>query len=185
MHKPLMLSLLLFGLTAGCGSDPVPGGGAPPGRAGGRDNPSGAASGAAEQPDLEAMLAPVQEYQGQGRNLFAYGQERRTAPPPRPAAPPTPVRRPPTPAPVRPTPAPSTASSGARVNVKYAGFLEKTDAAGEKSKFAIFLDGNEILAGAVGDTLANRFTIVEIGLESVTVSAKGSTAEQRIPLQAN
>jgi len=71
------------------------------------------------------------------------------------------------------------------VNLKYAGFVEKTESSGDKSKYAIFLDGNEILAGAVGEMLANRFTVVEIGHESVTVSAKGSSATQRIPLQAN
>jgi hypothetical protein len=71
------------------------------------------------------------------------------------------------------------------VSVKYAGFVEKTEAAGDKSKYAIFLDGNEIFAGTEGETIANRFTVVEIGLESVTVSAEGSSATQRIPLQAN
>jgi hypothetical protein len=75
--------------------------------------------------------------------------------------------------------------AGARVNVKYAGFVEKTEVSGDKSKYAIFLDGNEIFAGAVGEIVANRFTVVEIGLESVTVSAEGSSATQRIPLQAN
>ena len=71
------------------------------------------------------------------------------------------------------------------MNVKYAGFVEKTETTGDKSKYAIFLDGNEIFAGAEGETIANRFTVVEIGLESVTVSAKGSSTTQRIPLQAN
>lgn len=74
---------------------------------------------------------------------------------------------------------------GARVNVKYAGYVEKTEVSGDKSKYAIFLDGNEIFAGAEGEIVANRFTVVEIGLESVTVSAEGSRATQRIPLQAN
>ena len=128
------------------------------------------------------MLPPVPEYEGQGRNLFAYGPVRRT---PRTETGPSSTTTPraqvrtttisPT-APTRPT---------TRVNVKYAGFVEKTEATGDKSKYAIFLDGNEIFAGAEGDTIANRFTVVEIGLESVTVSAEGSSATQRIPLQAN
>jgi len=127
------------------------------------------------------MLPPVPEYEGHGRNLFAYGPVRRPTPPR-----PTPTTTPraqvrtttttPRTAPARPT---------SRVNVKYAGFVEKTEASGDKSKYAIFLDGNEIFAGAEGDTIANRFTVVEIGLESVTVSAKGSSATQRLPLQAN
>jgi hypothetical protein len=33
--------------------------------------------------------------------------------------------------------------------------------------------------------VANRFTVVEIGLESVTVAALGTTVTQRIPLQSN
>jgi hypothetical protein len=32
--------------------------------------------------------------------------------------------------------------------------------------------------------VANRFTVIEIGLESVTVSPSGSSATQRIPLQS-
>ncbi len=130
--------------------------------------------------DLRAMLPPVPEYEGQGRNLFAYGPVRRATP-----TPPTPTTTPR--AQVRTTTIPRTAPGRptARVNVKYAGFVEKTETTGDKSKYAIFLDGNEIFAGAEGDTIANRFTVVEIGLESVTVSAKGSSATQRIPLQAN
>ena len=131
--------------------------------------------------DLRAMLPPVPEYEGQGRNLFAYGPVRR----------PTPTRPTPTTTPraqvrtTTTTPRTAPARPTARVNVKYAGFVEKTESSGDKSKYAIFLDGNEIFAGAEGDTIANRFTVVEIGLESVTVSAKGSSATQRIPLQAN
>ncbi len=68
--------------------------------------------------------------------------------------------------------------------MKYAGFLEKTRPDGGKAKYAIFLDGNEILAGTEGELLANRFTVVEIGLESVTVSPSGSSVTQRIPLQS-
>ena len=128
------------------------------------------------------MLPPVPEYEGQGRNLFAYGPVRRATPPR-----PTPTTTPRTQARVVTTTIPRRASARptARVNLKYAGFVEKTEASGDKSKYAIFLDGNEIFAGAEGDTIANRFTVVEIGLESVTVSAEGSSATQRIPLQAN
>jgi hypothetical protein len=32
--------------------------------------------------------------------------------------------------------------------------------------------------------VANRFTVIEIGLESVTVSPSGSSTTQRIPLQS-
>lgn len=132
------------------------------------------------------MLSPVPEYEGMGRNLFVFGPARRAggrteeieeppvvAPPPREV-----VTLPPRTAP-RPGPSPAS-----RLDMKYAGFLEKTGADGVKAKYAIFLDGNEIFAGTEGETLANRFTVVEIGLESVTVSPSGSTATQRIPLQS-
>jgi hypothetical protein len=79
----------------------------------------------------------------------------------------------------RPGPSPS-----ARLDMKYAGFLEKTRPDGGKAKYAIFLNGNEILAGTEGEMVANRFTVIEIGLESVTVSPSGSSATQRIPLQS-
>ena len=87
---------------------------------------------------------------------------------------------PPTHTPTAGRPAPAS-----RLNVKYAGFLEKTQADGAKAKYAIFLDGNEILAGAEGETVGNRFRVVEIGLESVTVSAEGTNVTQRIPLHSN
>jgi hypothetical protein len=131
------------------------------------------------------MLAPVPEYEGAGRNLFAFGAARRASsqvpeiqPPPVEPAPREIVTLPP-----RSTPRPG-GSPSARLDMKYAGFLEKTGADGVKSKYAIFLDGNEILAGAEGDLIANRFKVVEIGLESVTVSPSGSSATQRIPLQS-
>jgi hypothetical protein len=129
------------------------------------------------------MLSPVPEYEGVGRNLFAFGEARRAAeeefgeaeeaaeitPPPETVTlPPRSASRPP----------------ASRLDMKYAGFLEKTGPDGDKSKYAIFLDGNEILAGAEGELVANRFTVVEIGLESVTVSPSGSSATQRIPLQS-
>lgn len=129
------------------------------------------------------MLAPVPEYEGQGRNLFAYGPLRQPGPRPAPPPPPTTPR-----AETRVTttiPRATATPAAPRVNVKYAGFVEKTEASGDKSKYAIFLDGNEILAGAEGETIANRFTVVEIGLESVTVSAEGSNATERIPLRVN
>ena len=132
--------------------------------------------------DLQAMLAPVPEYEGRGRNLFVFGPARRETPPP----PPTPTTTSPVAGNTTSIPPRATSTgTAARVNVKYAGFVERTERTGDKSKYAILLDGNEILALAEGDTLANRFTVVKIGLESVTVSAEGSSATQRIPLQSN
>ena len=118
-----------------------------------------------------------------GRNLFAYGPPRRPDNAIAERVEPRPVE--PAPRPVTPpTRTPRTGPSSARLDMKYAGFLEKTGPDGGKAKYAIFLDGNEILAGAEGEILANRFTVVEIGLESVTVSPTGSSSTQRIPLQS-
>jgi len=133
--------------------------------------------------DLEAMLSPVPEYEGVGRNLFAYGPPRRPANAVAERAEPQPVETAPRPAPPRPAPR-TGPSPSARLDMKYAGFLEKTGPDGDKAKYAIFLDGNEILAGTEGEMVANRFTVIEIGLESVTVSPSGSSATQRIPLQS-
>ncbi len=152
-----------------------------PARSGG---PRGGAAPAADL-DLEAMLSPVPEYQGIGRNLFAFGAARGPAAglsqEPQPPVVPAPREI----VPIPPRQAPRLGSSpSARLDMKYAGFLEKTEPDGDKAKYAIFLDGNEILAGAEGELVANRFTVVEIGLESVTVSLAGSSATQRIPLQS-
>ena len=143
----------------------------------------GAASPAADL-DIEAMLSPVPEYEGVGRNLFAFGEARPSmeelsleeAPPEAEEAPEI-VELPPRMSARTPV--------AARLDMKYAGFLEKTGPGGDKTKYAIFIDGNEILAGMEGELIANRFTVIEIGLESVTVSPSGSSATQRIPLQSN
>ena len=176
--------LLAAALASACSdSDETPAGGAPSGvSTPARGGPRGGAA-PAESLDLEAMLSPVPEYEGVGRNLFAYGPPRRPANAVAERAEPQPVETAPRPAPPRPAPR-TGPSPSARLDMKYAGFLEKTGPDGGKAKYAIFLDGNEILAGMEGELLANRFTVVEIGLESVTVSLAGSSATQRIPLQS-
>jgi hypothetical protein len=174
--------LLAAAFASACaGSEETSGQGASPSTPG----RTPASADAAAALNLQQMLTPVPEYEGMGRNLFVFGRARGAGseaaevegplavePAPRPT-----VTLPPR---VAPRPGPSTA----RLDMKYAGFLEKTGSGGEKEKYAIFLDGNEILAGAEGELLANRFTVVEIGLESVTVSPSGSSATQRIPLQS-
>ncbi len=186
MRLRLGSTLLLAAAFAwACAGPEETGGGSAPlvSSPGGRTPAGGADSAAAL--DLQAMLSPVPEYEGVGRNLFAFGAARRPTgqgaeieepPPVEPAR--EIVTLPPRSAP-RPGP-----SLSARLDMKYAGFLEKTGSDGVKAKYAIFLDGNEILAGTEGEMVANRFTVVEIGLESVTVSPSGSSATQRIPLQS-
>jgi len=179
----LGISLLLAAVLAASCSDPEETAGANSAAAPGPAK-SGSRGGAANPADLDlvAMLSPVPEYEGVGRNLFAFGADRRAAEieePPE-VEPETReiVTLPPRQA-TRPAP-----SGSARLDMKYAGFLEKTKPDGVKTKYAIFLDGNEILAGMEGEMVANRFTVVEIGLESVTVSPSGSSVTQRIPLQS-
>jgi hypothetical protein len=177
----ILSTTLLLGCLVACSGDDRTAERAPS-TATARRNVAGTEETLDEDLDLQAMLAPVPEYEGQGRNLFAFGPIRRVPPPSL-----TPTTTAPPVASNTTTVPPRTVSNGpaARVNVKYAGFVEKTEQTGQKSKYAILLDGNEILALAEGDTLTNRFTVVEIGLESVTVSAEGSSATQRIPLQSN
>lgn len=142
--------------------------------------------GSAAALDLQAMLSPIPEYEGVGRNLFAFGAARRATSQAAGTEEPTGAETAPreiVTLPPRSAPRPG-ASPSARLDMKYAGFLEKTGADGVKAKYAIFLDGNEILAGTEGEMVANRFTVVAIGLESVTVSLSGSSATQRIPLQS-
>jgi hypothetical protein len=135
--------------------------------------------------DLEAMLSPVPEYEGMGRNLFAFGEARAPMEEVAEVAPPDEGVEEAPPEIVDPPPRTAARPPAARLDMKYAGFLEKTGPDGDKAKYAIFIDGNEILAGMEGELVANRFTVIEIGLESVTVSPSGSSATQRIPLQSN
>jgi hypothetical protein len=131
--------------------------------------------------DLAELLTDVPEYEGSGRNLFAFGPERTVsaAPPPRQAPSAATTVGPATASPGR------QASAPARIDLTFAGFVEKTEPGGANKKYAVFLDGEEILTGAEGDLVGNRYKIVEIGLESVTVSLAGSQVTQKIPLRTN
>ena len=140
--------------------------------------------------DLSSVLQTVPEYQGPRRNLFIYGSEQHHQPSANHLN-------------MAMSSQTADATSGDQLmnrmavhkntsksgtttlNVKYAGFVEKTGPAGEKSKYAIFFDGNDIFTGAEGETIGNRFTVVQIGLESVTISSTDSDTTARIPLRAN
>ena len=111
------------------------------------------------------MAAPVP-----GRNLFTFG----AAPTPTPDPRPTPT--PPPPPPPRPTPTPD----GIYVNGKwilppppqfplnYIGWLGT-----EQLRVAVFRDGEDVLAVAVGDTVKQKFVVREIGPTAVTVGFVG------------
>lgn len=74
-----------------------------------------------------------------------------------------------------PTPVPS-------LNVKYVGSV--SDKRGLKVA-VLMTDRKELLTGQAGDLVANRFRIVNIGLESVDIQDVGSERVRRIPLRAN
>ena len=53
-------------------------------------------------------------------------------------------------------------------------------------KVAMFMtDRKEVLTGQAGEVVANRFRIVQIGLESVDIQEVGSEQVRRIPLKGN
>jgi hypothetical protein len=130
--------------------------------------------------DLASLLTEVPEYQGSGRNLFAFGQERRVVQAPPPVTAPTGTTTVPAAA-VRNSPS----TPPARIDLQFAGFVEKKEPGGTNKKYAVFLDGEEILTGAEGDLVGNRYKVVEIGLESATVALEGSQVTQKIPLRTN
>lgn len=77
--------------------------------------------------------------------------------------------------PASPTPAPV-------LNVKYVGSV--SDKRGFKVA-VLMTDRKELLTGQAGELVANRFRIVNIGLESVDIQDVGSERVRRIPLRAN
>lgn len=74
-----------------------------------------------------------------------------------------------------PTPVPT-------LNVKYVGSV--SDKRGFKVA-VLMTDRKELLTGQAGELVANRFRIVNIGLESVDIQDVGSERVRRIPLRAN
>ena len=49
----------------------------------------------------------------------------------------------------------------------------------------LMTERKEVLTGQVGEMVANRFRIVQIGLESVDIQEVGSDQVRRIPLKGN
>jgi hypothetical protein len=76
-----------------------------------------------------------------------------------------------------PTPTPVPA-----LNLKYVGSV--SDKRGFKVA-VLMTDRKELLTGQAGELVANRFRIVNIGLESVDIQDVGSDRVRRIPLKAN
>jgi hypothetical protein len=74
-----------------------------------------------------------------------------------------------------PTPVPT-------LSLKYVGSV--SDKRGFKVA-VLMTDRKELLTGQAGELVANRFRIVNIGLESVDIQDVGSDRVRRIPLKAN
>ena len=121
------------------------------------------------------MQTETPEYQGQGRNIFDFGRAARVV-----ETQPNVVDETP-PAPITTT---IGTPPGPRINLKFAGMVVKPKG-DMKIKYAILLDGQYIYTGAEGEVVGNRYRIVEIGVESVTVALANSSATQRLPLKAN
>ena len=126
--------------------------------------------------DLLAKLQQV-ELPAAGRNLF------QTGPPPKPAVPlagKEPVialkTEPPKPAAPLPPPGPPPPPP---INLKYYGF---SAAAGNSTKTAFFLDGEDILMAKEGETVKRRYRVVRIGVNSVVMEDTENKHQQTLPL---
>ncbi len=68
------------------------------------------------------------------------------------------------------------------LNLKYLGSVENRAGV----KVAVLLtDRQEVLTGQAGDTVANRYRIARIGLESIDLEDVASGQSRRIPLRGN
>jgi hypothetical protein len=89
-----------------------------------------------------------------------------------------------TPQPVLPVDGPSgpAVASLPPLSLKYLGSVENRAGV----KVAVLLtDRREVLTGRAGDTVANRYRIARIGLESVDLEDVASGQSRRIPLRGN
>jgi hypothetical protein len=127
------------------------------------------------------LLAKVQavNIEGGRRNLFAVGAA------PLPPEPKVNVAQnkpavvmgpqlapPPPPKPTDPPPPP--------ITLKYYGY---SSARGDNRKHAFFLDGDDILVAAEGETVKKRYRVVRIGVNSVVMEDTQFKHEQTLPLQ--
>jgi hypothetical protein len=150
-------------------------------RSGGIGGGAGARSGGAApelgevpQVHLDWLSQPAEQYDPQGRNLFAYGPPpstgRATPPPPPQRQPPPRIERPPRvePPPQRqPQPARATGPQPPKPSFKYLGYLGPKD-----NRIAVFEPGGTekqmLLAGA-GDVVEREFRVVEFKYEVVVL----------------
>ncbi|MFI5167969.1 MAG: hypothetical protein ACHQQS_15275 [Thermoanaerobaculales bacterium] len=132
-----------------------------------------------DKDEVRAVPSP-----GTGRNLFSYG-----APPtPTPDLRPTPTPRPtipPGPPPPTPTPVCFPGAKGdclpapPQFTLTYLGWLGPS-----RLPIAVFRDGEQVLAVALGESVKQRFIIREVGPTAVTVGFTGyaPSVTNRVPL---
>jgi hypothetical protein len=88
----------------------------------------------------------------------------------------------PTPQPVLPVDSAIEPAAPPPLSLKYLGSVENRAGV----KVAVLLtDRKEVLTGRAGDTVANRYRIARIGLESVDLEDVASGQSRRIPLRGN
>ena len=129
------------------------------------------------------LLAKVQavELHGGRRNLFQFG----APPPPPPSKEPEPkiipkpiakdeVAEAKPPKPAGPPPPPP-------IPLKYYGYSSQQ---GQSRRRAFFLDGEEILVAAEGETVKRRYKVVRIGVNSVVLEDTEHKSQQTLPLTA-
>jgi hypothetical protein len=127
------------------------------------------------------LLAKVQavNIEGGRRNLFQVGA------PPLPPEPTVTMKQdaqvaqmgpqlPPGPPPAPPPP------QAPPITLKYYGY---SSARGDNRKHAFFLDGEDILVAAEGETVKKRYRVVRIGVNSVVMEDTQFKHEQTLPLQ--
>ena len=129
--------------------------------------------------DLARLDAPRPDLPVGQRNLFDYGPEPTPVPTPTPE--PTPTPTPPPPTVPTPTPAPTPVPL-APMRLKLIGQVQNK----QGLKVAVFLVDDKLIQHArEGETVANRFKVVKIGLESADVQEIGTDRVQRLPLRGN
>jgi hypothetical protein len=159
------------------------------------NNPAGApATGARSEPlpppvpriDLARLSAERPDSGAGNRDLFRFGSAARHGKDEE--EDPLPVVHVPVPTPPPGLPVDSAASGPAPaaslppLNLKYLGSVENRAGV----KVAVLLtDRKEVLTGQAGETVANRYRIARIGLESVDLEDVTSGQSRRIPLRGN
>jgi hypothetical protein len=129
--------------------------------------------------DLARLEVERPEATAGRRDLFRFGSAAGDANAEREPAPtqtPEPLVTPPIEAVATPPPGPPP------LNLKYLGSVENR--AGVKVA-VLMTDRKEVLTGQMGETVANRYRIARIGLESVDLEDVGSGQSRRIPLRGN